>query len=490
MSGYVPSPTAERFHADDDSLIRVLMSAVGTGKTVALLHELFFRACDQEPNADGVRQTRWLVARASYSQLKSTTMRTFIEWFGQFAKIVYDSPIRATINLNLPDGTTVETEFLFMSLDGDDAMDQLLSFEITGGAVNEVAEVRSKQIFKRMLQRCARFPSMKEGVRCTWHGVIADMNPPPIGSWLYDMFEVDRLPRVSLFKYPPPIFINRDESDPDDVSKIEYLPNPEAENWQNLSKGYDYWIDMARVNINDWDYITCYVLGDYPYGGTGRPVYPMFSHTRHVSPEATTSFGSLLLIGMDFGFKPAAIFCQYHNGRLHLVDEIVTEDSSLTEFLEDELLPKLRTEYASFRHLVLGDPSGDDGTSTIDRATSYQTLRKYGLSVKKPRTNKFKPRRDAVVKLLNRRDGVVVNPRCTTFIGGAASGYCWKETRGNTSQLKPDKTNIYSHIHDAFQCVALYLESGGETYTQLGLNHDSFEYREAPEQRVSNYLYL
>lgn len=487
---YTPSPTGKRFHEDDTSMVKVLMSGVGMGKTVTILHELFFRACDQEPNADGVRETRWLIVRASYSQLKSTTIRTFIEWFGKIAKIVYDSPIRATIKMPLPDGTTLHTEFLFMSLDGDDAMDQLLSLEITGGAVNEVAEVRSRNIFKNILQRCARFPSMLNGVRVTWSGVIADMNPPPIGSWLYELFEVNRVERHALYKYPSPIFIERDESDPDDVTKIQFLPNPDAENWQNLSKGYDYWIDIAKANIHDWDYVTRFVIGDYPYGGEGRPIYPMFSHLRHVRQDVTEEPGSIMMIGMDFGFKPAAAFCQYNTGRVNLIDEIVTDNCSLVEFLEDLLLPKLRTEYPNYKHVVCGDPSGDDGTSTIDRATSYQTLKKYGLKCYKPKTNRFKPRRDAVIDLLRRRDGFAAHPRCTTWIGGAASGYCWKEQRSGSTRLAPDKTNIYSHIHDAFQCVALYLRDGGEVYTEMGRSADTFDYTEPREQRQSQFLFL
>lgn len=487
---YVPSPTGERMHDDSTSMVKVLMSGVGMGKTVTMLHEFFFRACEQEPNAEGVRETRWLIVRASYSQLKSTTIRTFMEWFGHIATIVYDSPIRATIKLDLPDGTKVHTEFLFMSLDGDDAMDQLLSLEITGGGVNELAEVRSKNILKNILQRCARYPAKSKGVSITWHGVVCDMNPPEIGSWLYDLFEVNKVERHALYKYPSPIFIERDATDPDDVTKIKYIPNPMAENWQNLSKGYDYWIDIAKANIHDWDYVTRFVLGDYPYGGDGRPIYPVFSHMRHVRPEVTHEQGSLMLIGMDFGFKPAATFVQYNSGRVNLIDEIVTEDCSLTEFLDDLLIPKLRTEYNNYRHIICGDPSGDDGTSTIDRATSYQTLRKYGLKVYKPSTNRFKPRRDAVMELLRRRDGFAVHPRCKTFIGGAASGYCWKETKGNTGRMSPDKTNIYSHVHDSFQCVALYLRAGGEVYTQLGERHDNFDYTEPREERQQTFLYM
>lgn len=490
MPDYIPSPTGRRFHEDDDSMVKVLMSGVGMGKTVTLLFELFFRACGQEPNALGVRQTRWVVVRASYSQLKSTTIRTFIEWFGRIATIVYDSPIRASIRLPLPDGTVVETEFLFMSLDGDDAMDQLLSLEITGGAVNELAEVRSMNILKNILQRCARFPAKSSGVNCTWHGVVADMNPPPIGSWLYDLFEVNKPERHSLYKYPSPIFIERDLSDPDDHTKITYTPNPEAENWQHLSKGYDYWIDIAKANIHDWDYVVRFVIGDYPFGGTGRPVYPTFSHHRHVRADVTSELGSYLIIGMDFGFKPAAAFCQYNNGRLNVIDEIVTEDCSLTEFIEDLLLPKIRTEYPLHKHIICGDPSGDDATSTIDRATSYQALRKYRLKVYKPHTNRFKPRRDAVLDLFKRRDGFAVHPNCKTFIGGAASGYCWKESKTPGAKLRPDKTNIYSHIHDAFQCVALYLQQGGEVYTPLGHSLDNLEYTDPVPEQQSSFLFL
>lgn len=481
---YVPNPTPEAFHADDESRIKILMSAVGCGKSAALVNELLFRACEQEPDAEGVRYTRFAIVRSSYGQLKSTTIKTFQDWVSpKICKIVYDSPIRGHIKgLSLGDGTTLDAEFVFMSLDSPDAIAQLLSLELTGAAVNEIAEIRNQNILKDLFQRCARYPSKKMGVNITWHGIIGDMNPPPQGSWLYDLFEKDRPPGHKLYRYPPPIHIHRDPYDPDNVDKINFEPNSAAENVQNLDKGYDYWIDIAKQNIHDWDYVTRFCLGDYPYGASGRPIYPVFSHARHVRDDLLPHPGSLLLIGMDFGFKPAAAFLQFRDGYVQCLDEICTEDASLDEFVEEMLLPKLRTEYPGYKAVICGDPSGDSQGSTIDRATSFRFLRQRGLKVYKPLTNKFKPRRDSVTDLLSRHGRFYVHPQCTTIIGGFMGGYRWKEQRGVANEhLRPDKSDIHSHVQDAIQAVALYLKSGGETYVPFQ-SHDEFDMRSLNQQ--------
>jgi len=181
---YTAERTAAKFHLDSTSQVKALMSAVGCGKSVACVMELV-RLCQQQPPAaDGVRYSRWVIARSSYSQLRSTTIKTFQEWVPpDICRIVYSSPIRGELRMTLPDGTSVEGDLLFMSLDGPEQVSNLLSLELTGAWINEAAEIRNENILNDVYQRCGRFPPPKLAP-IEWSGVIMDYNPPPQGSWL------------------------------------------------------------------------------------------------------------------------------------------------------------------------------------------------------------------------------------------------------------------------------------------------------------------
>lgn len=72
---YVASPTAEKFH-NSDAKMRVIMGPVGSGKSVAMCFEVFLRARNQAPGADGFRRTRFAVVRETVRQLADTTIKT------------------------------------------------------------------------------------------------------------------------------------------------------------------------------------------------------------------------------------------------------------------------------------------------------------------------------------------------------------------------------------------------------------------------------
>ena len=77
---YNANPTAVKFH-NSDKFIRCFRGPVGNGKSVACIKELERLAHAQAPNAYGIRKSRAAIIRATYQQLKDTTLNTFKQWF-------------------------------------------------------------------------------------------------------------------------------------------------------------------------------------------------------------------------------------------------------------------------------------------------------------------------------------------------------------------------------------------------------------------------
>ena len=80
MSKFIASQTMEDFMLSD-AYVRVLAGPIGGGKSVCCAHELMRWACDQKPNAEGIRKTRMLIVRNTADQLRSTTKKTIDDWF-------------------------------------------------------------------------------------------------------------------------------------------------------------------------------------------------------------------------------------------------------------------------------------------------------------------------------------------------------------------------------------------------------------------------
>ena len=106
---YNAHPTCAEFHRSD-AKVRFLIGPWGSGKSSACVIELFRRAMAQHPSPDGVRRTRWAIIRNTYPELKSTTLKTFMNWFppSQFGEVKMDIPITYLMQLPLKDGTRMD----------------------------------------------------------------------------------------------------------------------------------------------------------------------------------------------------------------------------------------------------------------------------------------------------------------------------------------------------------------------------------------------
>lgn len=470
---YTPSPTATEFHSDP-SYFRALMGPVGGGKTVALVMEILRLALTQEadhweffyPRIAGraVRPTRFLAVRSTYPQLKATLIKTFNEWPGKLGTLVYDSPIRWTAQVPLPDDTIAVIEVLFMALDGPRAAENLRSLEITAGAISEYAEI-GQDVIEMLKSRIGRYPKTKratDGDRDsarlfgpTRPCIIAESNPPSARSHWYRLFEVDRPKNHRIFKQPPAMLLNMESG--------EYEPNPDAENIANHALGFGYYQNL--VDGNSPEYINVYVMNNYGTTFSGRPVFPLFNPANHVlgggmdrsMDDVFKPDRRPIVIGMDFGLNPAAVFGQDNLlGGITIYDELVAEGMLFEQFLNEMVIPLINTRYRGHPLLVVGDPAGT-AQSALSKQNAYDMLRARGIAVVPALTNDITYRLESVNYFLQRTKMFALHPRCVTVREAMAGGYKFEKARGMDDVYKevPEK-NEFSHPADAVQYLCTY----------------------------------
>ena len=95
------SPTVWKF-LGDDAFFRGLLGPVGSGKSYACAAEVMLRAVKQPVSPkDGVRYSRFVVVRNSYPELRTTTIKTWLELFPEnvFGPMRWSPPITHHIKL-------------------------------------------------------------------------------------------------------------------------------------------------------------------------------------------------------------------------------------------------------------------------------------------------------------------------------------------------------------------------------------------------------
>ncbi len=448
MVQYTPPPTVERF-LRDDAMVRALMGPYGSGKSVGCVIALLKHAMEQEPDASGVRHTRFAVIRNTYKMLSDTTLKTVFEWLPPGAAGTYKSTQNVyTLDFMLGDGTRLHSEWMFRALDTPDDAKNLLSLELTGAWVNEFREIRS-EVFINLLGRVGRYPSPKT-VRPTWFGVIMDSNPPATSSYWYKFFEegvsdevqevmdqiADGRPLARLFKQPSGLADN-------------------AENVENLPPNY-YATLLAMNQDKSPEWVKVHVHGEYGYVQDGLPVYPEFNPRFHLADEQLSPLaGKKISIGMDFGLQPAAVmFQQNAKGQWLLLSELVTppEASRGIERFMEELVVHLRERFPDNTDFeIWADPAGQQRTQT-DEKTCFEVVRGFGFVIR-PGAKTLETRLGSVRRALNRavegRAGVLIDPRCKTLIRGFHGEYRYRVIRGQSERYdeEPEKNDV-SHVHD------------------------------------------
>jgi len=480
---YRAEPTISCFHSSN-AFVRNIRGPIGSGKTVGCCFEIFKRGKDQIPY-DNIRATRWALIRNTYGELRTTTVKTWLEWFEYYTKITYSQPIEGLCSLKLSDGSFVRIELWFIALDQPRHVKKLKSLELTGAFLNEVCEI-DKSILDMCTGRVNRYPAKRRGGP-TWSGIITDTNAMDDDHWYYELSEENTPINWEFFTQPQALLKT------DDVSKIPraipmvkaregkkifyYYQNPLAENVDNQPAGVNYWLNQVPGKTQNW--INVYVLNKYGTVSSGRPVYPEYDDDTHCAKQnikPDKEFG--IIFGWDFGLTPAFTILQLVTNQLRIIDELYVPmhaSMGIRQFARDVVRPYVLKHYLWWikeaertgQELVMssGDPAGKIRSQT-DEVTCLQVLneifKEEGIVSRPTHTNSTIARLDAVQKfLINFPDdnpAFLLSPKCKFLRKGFRGRWTYERIQIGGAEKrykdKPDKS-IYSHIQEAAQYGAM-----------------------------------
>lgn len=442
----------ERIHQDPSSII-CYRGVVGCGKSSGCTMHTFVKAHNQEPNRNGVRQRRTGVVRATAPRLKTTIMLTYEDWFGDVEKGTgilqwkRSSPMSAkcTMPSIYGDGTTLEWEISFLALDREEDVEILKSREFSDLYFCEAMEMK-KNIIDAARGRIGRYPPPNKGVKCTSPQMILDYNSPPIDHFLAKLELEDRPASHAFYIAPPAVKMEGDV----------WVPNPEALNLENLPDNY-YELQLEGA---DQQYINVMLANNFGSLKSERRVFTNYDDNIHAATHNILPLkGVPIIIGLDAGLTPAAAFCQISPmGQFLLLDEIITEDCGMSQFVEEYLKPKILTEYSSFDYRVVVDPAATQRAQT-DMTSCYDILRRSGIPVQTATSNKLIDRIDSVDYFLRRlvdgKPSLLVSPKCSTIRKGFIGEYKFGKVVGTDRFREVPEKNWVSHIMDAVQYAAL-----------------------------------
>lgn len=435
-----------------------IMGPIGSGKTYGSCQRVFNQMCEQAPNSSGVRKSRWIAVRNTYPDLKGTTIKDWRELYDndevRLGKFNMDFPPTHYLDFDLDDGTRVISEMIFLALDRPDSVRKLRGTQVTGFWLNEVKEL-SKAVVDMCDGRHGRYPD-----NVSWHGMIGDTNAPDTDHWYYKLAEEVKPDGWKFLKQPGGVIEcvtggvhNR---------RIEWQVNPSAENLNNLPEGY--YIRQVQGKSDDW--IRVNLANKYGNVSTGKPIYlGVWDDFKHVTKHPLAAFPRVpkILIGMDFGRTPAAIFGQLMpNGRLRIFKELIATGMGIRSFMDQMVMPYIKKELKAFKlsdFEVYGDPagrakSGNDENSPLGILNDEYKLMAYPTATNDP-IRRWEAVNTFLTGSIDGKPALELSPDCTALRKGFNGGYQFRRLNvsGEKFTDKADK-NEWSHIHDACQYLA------------------------------------
>lgn len=460
---YAPNSTGELFH-DDSTFVKLIMGPYGSGKSTICVNEIVRRACAMPIWYNGRRRAKCLIIRNTSGELQSTTLQTWLQWFADLGDIQKRQKPLLTYFHKFNDGNgVIELELVFIALDRDEDIRKLKSIEATFAYINELSEVPQSVLHHLIGRVNHRYPSKSFCEESYWSGIIADTNPPDEDHWIYKDFEENPTPNYKVFHQPSGLIARNDGSFQKD-DRGNYIANPYADNYKNLSS--DYYVKLAEKRSEG--FIKVYCGGKYGIVESGKRVYPEYNDDLHSVISLDAIQGSLIHIGWDFGLTPACIVIQITaRGQVRVLKEYTAEDLGIRTFAKNVVIPNLPIDFVYNKvGESEGDPSGAAGDTIMEELSCIGELNSLGIKTNPASTNDIDVRISSVRYFLNSMiDGqpalLISREGCPILRKGFVNGYHFKRLSihgDDRYQDKPNK-NRFSHIHDALQYILMKFAS-------------------------------
>lgn len=449
----------------DESLVRILVGPLGSGKSMGCIMEAMRRSSTQTPY-NGIRYSRWALIRNTLQQLRQTVLPDIQTYLGPLMRFfVTDSAIQ--FRTSLPDGTSIHADWIMIPLDSKEDVRRLLSMQLTGAWINEIREVPI-EVVAGVIGRLGRYPSRLMGGP-TWYGLIADTNPWDTDSPYHERLVLNPDPRWKLYHQPSGI-------------------GPDAENVENLPAGYY----QTLAGDRDADWVSVHVESEWGISNAGQAVFRRSFH----APTHVRAFAIVinpyrpLMVALDFGRTPCALICQVDNyGRLLVFKEIVTEGMGLLQMVQEHLKPVLLSPpYVTHQVFIIGDPAGVQ-RSQITEETPFDVLRSEGFAAYPASTNSIEPRLLSVERLL--RQTLMGEPalqihqtNCPVLIHSLGNRYRYRRRRDGQFDDVPEKLHPWSDVADCLQYAALGVQ-GNYTARALRRARPGMRQGNRGEQRIT-----
>ena len=428
---YSAIPTLQQFHESTASF-RCIVGPVGSGKTSAAAIEICFYIPQYLCQKYGIKKTRWCVVRNSYRELTDTTQRTLLEWLPGGSYKASDK----TYFINGEDEENEWTvEILFRSCESAQDIKKFKSLDLTGYWIDESIEV-APQVKNMLKNRVGRYPK-----RCPVRYGIETTNPPDVEHPTYYEFKWQEPPPGPVVDKPP-------------LKDHEGFWQPPYENSPNLRPGYYQDLRNDYRDVPDW--IAMYIEGKPGVLVQGKLVYNNFDRKDHVADDFLENDGQPLIVGWDnSGNTPAAVVVQIPTAnQAQVLAEFHTDKEGIVDFTH-RVMQTINLVYPKAKDIRhYGDPAGEAKFSRQEGSlTSNAQLQREscGVDVEASEQN-FRARVESVEQQLARRNGLLIDPRCTRLINGFIGGYHYPENKSIVGEYLPNVVkNKFSHIHDALQ---------------------------------------
>lgn len=279
-------PVLEAF-LHSQSFVQIIRGPLGSGKTTTAAFKVFELICNQRASKEGIRKSRVAIVRNTYPDLTNTTIRDWRSIVPEnCGKFTMGHPPEHVLDFDLPDGTKVYAEVIFVALDKPEDVRKLRGMQLTFAWINEMKEVPIA-VIAMLTGRIDRYP--KQGYS-PWVGILGDSNAwdedHELQKWA-ELAERKEMPGYEFF------------TQPGGVIKVDgkWVVNPNRENQEWI--GPEYYERQIPGKTQDW--IKVNLANEIGFSFDGKPVHPDYSDVFHKSETLLVPRSGVVRVGMDFG---------------------------------------------------------------------------------------------------------------------------------------------------------------------------------------------